>query len=92
MLAPIVLFSDEFAKPSEYGIRRKKNCTLLQHSSAEPFGLGSHSHPLTIGQQNSFVLFFLLLHEYADLFTKAVNGFVEFFIDAICKISDECNQ
>lgn len=51
--------------------------SILQHFSAEPFGLGGNSHPLIIGQQNPFVLLFLLLHEDPNLLSKVVNRFVE---------------
>ncbi|MBA7696834.1 hypothetical protein ES703_105486 [subsurface metagenome] len=48
IFAAIIFLSDQFAKPTQYSIRRKQHGTLLQHFSAESFGLGSHSHPLTI--------------------------------------------
>ncbi len=33
-------------------------------------------------------MLFLLLHEYPDLFSKVINGFVEFFIDSCSSITE----
>ena len=56
---------------------------------AKSFGFSRNSHPLTISQENPFVQFFLLLHKHPNLFPKVTNGLVEFFIDAISKITGE---
>jgi hypothetical protein len=49
---------------------------LLWHLSAEPSDLGHHPHPLAFGQQNAFVLFFLMLYKDSHLFSQVINRFV----------------
>ena len=40
------------------------NCLL----SSDEYSLSSHPHSLAVGQQNTFVLFLLMLHEDSHLF------------------------
>ena len=92
-MTAIVFLCDEFLIPSHDRIDREQLCALFQHFPAKSFGFSRNSHPLTISQENPFVLFFLLFYEHTNLFTEVIDGFVEFFIDAIRirKISDQRN-
>jgi hypothetical protein len=62
---------------------------LLQHLSTEPFGLGRHSHSLAVCQQNTFVLFFLMLDEDSHLFSQVIDRLVELFVDAVSQACDQ---
>ena len=72
-----------------YSICREQLCTLLQHLSAEPFCLGRHPHPLSVGQPNTIALILLVFHEDPYLFPQVVNCLVEFLVDAIGQTSDD---
>ena len=72
VLGSIILFSDELVIPTHHSICRKQLCALFQHFSAEPFSFGSNPHALTVGQDNPFVIFFLMFNEYANLFPEIV--------------------
>ncbi len=54
--------------------RFEQLCTLLQHLSAEPFGLSRHPHPLAVVQSNTFILLFLMLHKDSHLFSEIENN------------------
>lgn len=73
---------------AEYSVRGKQNRALLQHFPAELFSLGSNPHPLLIGEQNSFILFFLLLNQYTNLFFQVVNCLEKLFVNAISDTTD----
>jgi hypothetical protein len=62
---------------------------LLQHLSTEPFGLGRHAHPLSVGQQDTFVLFFLMLHKDSHLFSQVIDCLVELFVGAVSQTGDQ---
>jgi hypothetical protein len=62
---------------------------LFQHLSTEPFGLGRYSHPLAVGQQDTFALFFLMLHKDSHLFSQVIDRLVELFVDAISQTGDQ---
>jgi len=83
MLASIVFLGNEFVIPTHDGVRGKQYRALVQHLSAESFCLGRHPHSLLIGEQNPFVLFFLLFNQYPDLFSEIINRLVELFVNAV---------
>jgi hypothetical protein len=62
---------------------------LLQHLPTELFGLGHHSHLLSVGQQDTFVLFFLMLDKDSHLFSQVIDRFVELFVDAVSQRGDQ---
>jgi len=41
-------------------------------------------------QDNPFVVFFLIFNEYANLFPKVVNRFIEFLVNTIGDTTDQC--
>lgn len=88
ILRSIVSFGNQFAVPAHNSIWRRQFCTLLQHLSTEPFGLGRHSHPLSVGQRNTFVPSFLMLDENSHLFSQVIDRLVELFVDALGQTCD----
>jgi len=50
------------------------NSTKERTLSAEPFGPCCNPYPLTVGQSNTFVLLFLMLHKDSHLFPEIVNS------------------
>ena len=89
VLRSIVFFSNECLIPSHDRVWRKQFCTLLQHLSTEPFGPGRHPHPLAVGQQNTFVLFFLMLDKDSHLFSQVIDRFVQTPVDTIGQACDQ---
>jgi hypothetical protein len=47
-----------------------------------------YPHSLIVGQQDTFVLSFLMLDEDTHLFSQVINRFVELFVDAISQTCD----
>ena len=88
-LGSIIFLSNEFLIPSHNCVRSKQLCALLQHLSTEPFGLARYSHPLAVGQQDTFVPFFLMLNEDSHLFSQVINRFVQLLIDTISQTCDQ---
>jgi hypothetical protein len=88
-LGSIIFLGNEFPIPAHDRIWGKQLCTLLQHLPTEPFGLGRHSHPLSVGQQDTFVLFFLMLDEDSHLFSQVIDRLVEFFVGAVSQTGDQ---